>query len=110
MPYTQLQQFQFTKGFRFEFDLVVSPGQIIAIRNNQYAYDEVQYWGAFSLGDYNLFDGGNILVNQTVLCYHKSHALRVPPDYPEAQFPMIYSPDNYRLPVLNVTFFGYTPP
>lgn len=109
MPYTEVQTTQFGRGARFELDLVVQPGAIIAVRNNQYGYGDVQYWGVFLMGDYNLFDGGNVLFNQSVLCYNKAHSLRVPVGYPEAQFPAFYSPDTYRFNVLNLTFFSYAP-
>lgn len=109
MPYTQIVTQQFSKGNRFEPDIVVSPGQIIAVRNNQYAYDEVQYWGVLLLGDYNLFDGGNVLFTKQVLCYHKAHSIQVPEGYPEAQFPAFYSPDTYKFNVINLTFFSYAP-
>ena len=109
MPYTQVVTTGVPPGDRFEVDILLTSGDIIAVRNNDYAYDQVQQWGVLMLGDYNLFDGGNVLFNSQTICYHKAHSIRVPVGYPEAQFPAIYIQSNYPIGLLNLTVFTYAP-
>jgi hypothetical protein len=109
MGYTALVTSATSRGSRYEYDLVVSEGQTIAIRNNDYSYGETQYWGVLLCADYDLFDGANVLVYSQQLLYSKAEALKFSSPIGGSTFPALYVPTTYKQQYLNFTLFAYYP-
>lgn len=109
MPYTFLTNFTTERGTRSEPDFVIPDGTIIAIRNNDYGYGEVQYWGVLSSQDYELLGGADPLVYGSLLLYQKTHAFAFQNSIGQSMQPTLYVPKDHRQQYVNCALFSWSP-